>query len=124
MAPKLTAKQLVRLTWLNTLPPKMAKIHKAIELLAGQRVDETVARTTTRLLGELKSQASTLGITSLGENFGYMETLLRRGGGRQMKVRGLREMLAGAKVNLEGEHRAASTPENQETEPGGEPSSP
>ena len=111
MAAKLSPKQQARLAWLELLPLKIAKIHKTIEQLAGQRVDESTLRNTQRLLGELKSQGSSLGVTSLAENFGYMETLLRRGGGHQMKVRGLREMLAGAKVNYEGEVRSASTPE-------------
>jgi hypothetical protein len=41
-----------------------------------------------------------------------MGTLLRRSGGHQLKVRGLSEMLAGAKINFDGAVRKASTPED------------
>lgn len=59
----------------------------------------------------MKAQASSLGITALSDTFGYMGTLLRRSGSQQMRVRGLREMLAGAKINHEGALRMASTPD-------------
>ncbi len=110
MAEKLSAKQVAQLAWLETVPRKLERIHRGIEQLASHRVDATETRSMQRLLDELKAQASTLGITSLGDTFGYMGMLLRRGGGHQLKVRGLREMLAGVKVNFEGAMRAASTP--------------
>jgi hypothetical protein len=40
-----------------------------------------------------------------------MGTMLRRNGGHVVKVRGLRELLAGAKINWEGAVRFASTPD-------------
>ncbi len=110
MAEKLTPMQQAQLAWLDTLPPKFERIHRGIETLAGQRVDDTEQRAMQRLLDELKAQASTLGVGSLSDTFGFMGSLLRRGGGHQVKVRGLREMLAGIRVNYEGARRAASTP--------------
>jgi hypothetical protein len=42
-----------------------------------------------------------------------MSNLARRGGGLQMKVRGLREGLMSLKTNYEGLLRAASRPEKE-----------
>lgn len=113
MAGKLSARQVAQLQWLETLPPKFDRLNRMVEMLASQQADETQLRSTMRLLEELKAQASTVGVAALGDTFGYMGTLLRRGGGHQLKVRGLREMLAGARVNFEGALRAASTPEDE-----------
>jgi hypothetical protein len=38
--------------------------------------------------------------------------MTRRGGGLQMKVRGLRELFGSLKINYEAAMRAASTPES------------
>jgi hypothetical protein len=43
-----------------------------------------------------------------------MGTMARRGGGLQMKVRGLRELLGSLKTNYEGALRQATTPEAAE----------
>lgn len=121
MAPKLTARQQAQLAWLTSVPPKFEKLNRLIELMATMQADDAAIRSGARLLDEMKSQASSLGITALSDTFGYMGTLLRRTGSQQVRVRGLREMLAGAKINLEGALRSASTPE---PEAGDEPVSP
>lgn len=112
MADKLSPRQHAQLAWLETLPPKFARLNKIIELLSVQHADDTSLRGAQRMLDELKAQAATLGVTALGDTFGYMGTLLRRSGGNQLRVRGLREMLAGAKINYEGALKKASTPES------------
>jgi hypothetical protein len=111
MAPKLSARQQAQLAWLEQLPPKFARLDRVIEQLSVNQADESTLRGAQRLLDELKAQASTLGVSALGDTFGYMGTLLRRSGGHQVKVRGLREMLMGAKINHEGALRKASSPE-------------
>lgn len=103
--------------WLETLPPKFDRLARSIEMLESLQADETTIRATQRLLDELKAQASTLGLTAVGDTFGYMGTLLRRGGGNQLKVRGLKELLAGARINYEGALRKAKTPEAEPTSP-------
>ena len=110
MADKLTPRQLAQLAWLDTLPPKFDRIKRFLEMLSTHHVDETQVRALTRLLEELKAQASQVNITPLAENFGYMAMLVRRVGGHQTKVRGLGELLAGARINFEGAYREASTP--------------
>ncbi len=114
MADKLSTQQQIHLAWLNSVPPKLARIRKGVELLATNHADDNAIRSLIKLLGELKAQASGLSISSLAETFGYMETLLRRGGGQQLKVRGLGELLGSATTNYEGAVRAATTPEHHD----------
>lgn len=110
MAQKLSARQQAQLAWLDTLPPKFDRIKRVIEMLSTQHADDTQIRSLIRLLDELKSQGSQFNIGALAENFGYMGMLLRRGGGLQTRVRGLQDLLAGARINFEGAYREASTP--------------
>jgi hypothetical protein len=111
VAPKLTPRQQAQLAWLETVAQRLDRAHKIIEMMSTHHADESQVRGLGRMLEEMKAQGSGLGLTSLSDTFGYMGTLLRRAGGHQIKVRGLRELLAGAKINLEGAIRSASTPE-------------
>ncbi len=124
MSAKLSAKQQVQLAWLQTIPPKLDRIHRVIEQMAAMQADPVQVRGIQRVLDELKAQASTQGVTGLSDTFGYMGMLLRRGGGHQLKVRGLRELLVGARTNFEGALRQASTPEETAATDEPEPTSP
>src|SRR4051812_36907705 len=110
MAGKLSPHQQIQFAWLAALPPKFARIRKGIELMSTNHADDNAMRSLIKLLGELKAQAGNVGIAPLAETFGYMETLLRRGGGHQLKVRGLGELLGSATTNYEGAVREATTP--------------
>lgn len=116
MGQKLTPRQQAQLAWLDTLQPKFEKMKKILELFATNHADETQVRSLQRMVDELKAQGSQLNLTAIAENFGYMGMLLRRGGGHQTKVRGLQELLAGAKIKFEGAYREASTPEKPNVE--------
>jgi hypothetical protein len=111
VAPKLSPRQQAQLAWLETVGARLERAHKTIEMMSTHHADESQVRGLGRMLEEMKAQGSGLGLTALSDTFGYMGTLLRRAGGHQIKVRGLRELLAGAKINLEGALRSASTPE-------------
>jgi hypothetical protein len=111
VALKLSPRQQAQLAWLDTVAQRLDRAHKVIELMSTHHADESQVRGLGRMLEEMKAQGSGLGLTALSDTFGYMGTLLRRAGGHQIKVRGLRELLAGAKINLEGALRSASTPE-------------
>ncbi|HEU5169790.1 MAG TPA: hypothetical protein VFU46_04595 [Gemmatimonadales bacterium] len=113
---KLTSRQQAQLAFLQTLPPKLERCHVVIEQMAALQADESVVRGFTRLLDEIKANAGALSMNSLAETAGLMSTLARRGGGVQMKVRGLRELLGSLKFNYEGALRQATTPA-----PGAEP---
>jgi hypothetical protein len=119
MPPKLSSRQLAQLGFLQQLPPKFARIHSVIEQMGSLQVDETLVRGLGRLLDEIKANATALSLHSLAETAGIMGTMLRRGGGIQFRVRGLRELLVSLKTNYEGALQAATTPE-----PGSETKSP
>lgn len=124
MGVKLSPQQQIRSAWLAALPPKLARVRKSVELMASNHLDDHALRSLLKLLGELKAQAGGIGVTSLAETFGYMESLLRRGGGQQMKVRGLGELLGSASINYEGAVREATTPETTVEDQTDEPVSP
>lgn len=111
MAVKLSSRQLAQLAYLQTLPPRFGRIHAVIEEMAGLRADEAVVRGLARLLDQIEGEAGALSLTGLAETAGIMSTMTRRGGGLQMKVRGLRELLGSLKINYEAAVRSASTAE-------------
>jgi HPt (histidine-containing phosphotransfer) domain-containing protein len=111
MAVKLSSRQQAQLAFLQTLPAKFQRIHAVIEEMATLRADDVVVRGLARLLDEIKGNAGSLSLTGLADTAGLMGTMTRRGGGLQMKVRGLRELLGSLKINYEGAMRSATTPE-------------
>jgi len=120
MADKLTPRQLAQLAVLEPLLPKFDTLHRLIEEIAGLRADETLVRRLCRILDEGKAATNSAGLTALSETMGVMGMLARRGGGQQMRVRGLREGLASLKINYEGALRSATTPEPEGAEKPGE----
>jgi hypothetical protein len=117
MAPILSSRQQAQLAYLQGLPPKLQRVHSVIEQMGGLRADEAIIRGLGRLLDEIKGNAAALSLTGMAETAGIMGTMLRRGGGLQMKVRGLREMLGSLKINYEAALRSAATPEGSAEEP-------
>jgi hypothetical protein len=111
MALKLSSRQQAQLGYLQTLPPKFQRIYAVIEEMASLRADDVVVRGLARLLDEIKGNAGSLSLTGLADTAGLMATMTRRGGGLQMKVRGLRELLGSLKINYEAAMRSATTPE-------------
>jgi hypothetical protein len=112
MALKLSSRQLAQLAFLQTLPPKFGRIHGVIEQMAGLKADDMVVRGLARLLDQMKAEAGGLSLSGLSDTAGIMGTMTRRGGGQQVKVRGLRELFGSLKINYEAAMRAASTPES------------
>jgi hypothetical protein len=117
MALQLSSRQQAQLGYLQTLPPKFGRIHSVIEEMAGLRADDVVVRGLARLLDEIKANASALNLTGLADTAGLMSTMVRRGGGLQMKVRGLRALSGSLKINVEAAMRSATTPEGQAAAP-------
>jgi chemotaxis protein histidine kinase CheA len=119
MPSKPSSRQQAQLGFLQELPPKFQRIHSLIEQMSGQRVDEAILRGFGRLLDEIKGKATGLSLNGLAETAGIMGTMLRRGGGLQFKVRGLRELFGSLKTNYEAALRDATSTEQPE-----EPDSP
>ncbi len=111
MSVKLSSRQQAQLAFLQTLPPKFQRMHAVIEEMSALRADEAVVRGFARMLDEIKGNAAALSLSGLADTAGLMGTMARRGGGLQMKVRGLRELLGSLKTNYEGAMRMATTPE-------------
>ncbi len=114
MSVKLSSRQQAQLAYLQTLPPKLGRIHSVIEEMAGLRADDVVVRGLARLLDQIKGEAGALSLSGLSETAGIMGTMTRRGGGLQMKVRGLRELLGSLRINYDAAVRSATTPEGAE----------
>ncbi len=112
MSPKLSARQQAQLAVLEPLPRRFEQLHRMIEEMASLRADESLQRKLIRNLDEMKAQVSGIGLNALAETFGVMGMLARRSGGLQMRIRGLREGLAGLKINYEGALRTATIPED------------
>jgi hypothetical protein len=110
MADKLTPRQKAELEVLETLPQKLEHIHRLVEEIAGRRADESVIRRLCRTLDEGKAAANGVNLSALAETMGMMGMVARRGGGLQMKIRGLREGLASLRINFEGALQSARTP--------------
>lgn len=110
-APKLSPRQLQRLSYLQTLPVKFQLIGRVMEQMANLQADDAAIRAMCRHLDEIKAGAGQLGLGAVAEAAGHMVTLGRRTGGIQMRVRGMRELLGSMKTNYEGAVRAASIPE-------------
>ena len=111
MGVKLSSRQQAQLAYLETLPPRFGRIHSVIEEMAALQADDVVVRGLVRLLDQIKGEAGALSLSGLAETAGLMGTMTRRGGGLQMKVRGLRELLTSLKINYEAAMRSATTPE-------------
>lgn len=112
MAPKLSSRQQAQLLWLESVPHRLETVTRIVEMMSTHHADDMQERSLRRQLDEMKAQAGGLGLSALADGFGFMGMLMRRTGGHEVKVRGLRELLAGVKVNFEGAYRSASTPES------------
>jgi hypothetical protein len=112
MAVKLSSRQQAQLAYLQTLPPKFQRIHSVIEQMAALQADDVTVRGLARLLDDIKGNAGALSLSGLADTAGLMGTMARRGGGLQVKVRGLRELLGSLKINYDAALRQATTPED------------
>jgi hypothetical protein len=117
MTVKLSSRQQAQLAYLETLPPKLQRIYSVIEQISALQADDVTVRSLTRLLDDIKGNAGALSLGGLATTAGLMGTMARRGGGLQVKVRGLRELLGSLKINYEAALRQATTPESP-TAPG------
>jgi hypothetical protein len=111
MAVKLSSRQQAQLAYLETLPPKFQRIFSVIEQMSALQADEATVRGLARLLDDIKGNSGALSLSGLADTAGLMGTMARRGGGLQVKVRGLRELLGSLKINYEAALRQATTPE-------------
>ena len=111
MAVKLSSRQQAQLAFLDAQLPKIQRVHSLIERMNSPSDAETSARSQVKLLDEIKSGAAGLSISGVAQTAAVMSGLARGTGGLQTRLRGLREGLAGLKINCDGARKAASKPE-------------
>lgn len=111
MALKLSARQQAQLAFLERLPPKIQKIGSTIEQMGGGQADDVTVRQLIRVSDEMKAGASQLGINSLADAAANLAAMGRRGGGMQVKVRGLRDALVVMKQSFDAAMKKATTEE-------------
>lgn len=114
VALKLSSRQQAQLAFLETLPPRIARVHSVIEQMAGGTADDAVVRGLCRLLDEVKAKAQALSLTGFSETAGLMGTMARRTGSLPVRVRGLRELLGSLRINHAAAVKKASTPERDD----------
>jgi len=114
MSLKLTARQQAQLAFLERLPPKIQKLNATIEQMAGGQADDVSIRQLIRACDEMKAGSSQLGINALADAAGSMASMGRRGGGMQVKVRGLRDLLASVKHSFDAAMKKATTVEPED----------
>lgn len=117
MAIKLTSKQQAQLAYLERLPPKFGRVKAVVDQMGSGSQDETLVRGMIRHLDEIKAGSSQLSMNALAEAAGAMAAIARRGGGQQVKVRGLMDAMASVKVNYDKALTKAQTEEPEQ--PGG-----
>jgi ABC-type phosphate transport system auxiliary subunit len=110
MSQKLSSRQQAQLALLQTLPPKFHRMQATIEEMGALRADEVMVRGLARQLDELRVKAQGLNLGKVAESAGLMAMMARRSGGLQVRVRGLRELLANLKINYDTALREATTP--------------
>jgi chemotaxis protein histidine kinase CheA len=111
MALKLSARQQAQVAFLERLPPKIQKLNATIEQMAGGQADDVTIRQLVRTCDEMKAGASQLGINALADASGGMASMGRRGGAMQVKVRGLRDLLASVKHSFDAAMKKATEPD-------------
>jgi hypothetical protein len=114
MALKLSARQQAQVAFLERQPVRIQKVGAIIEQLAANQADEPTVRQMIRILDEMKSGASQLSMNGLSDAAGQMAAMGRRGGGQQVKVRGLRDMLGSLKNHFDSAMKKAVVPEGEE----------
>jgi hypothetical protein len=111
MALKLSPRQLSQLAFLELLPPKFQRVQSVIEQMNDTRLDETAVRGMIRVLDEMKAGASQQSLHGLADALGGTASMARRGGGLQVKIRGLRDLMVSVRANYDMAVKKASIPE-------------
>jgi hypothetical protein len=74
-------------------------------------LDETAVRGMIRVLDEMKAGASQLSMNALADALGGTASMARRGGGLQVRIRGLQDLMGSVRTSYTLALRKASVPE-------------
>jgi hypothetical protein len=112
MSIKLSSRQQAQLGFLDQAFSKVQRVQSLIEKLATPSEAEHAGRSLTRIVDEIKSGASGMGLSRVADSAANIGSIARRSGAIPQRLRSLREGLVGLKINWEGARKAASTPDN------------
>lgn len=116
MSIKLSSRQQAQLGFLDMAFSKVQRVQSLIEKLGTLSEAETAGRSLARIVDEIKSGASGMGLSRVAESAANIGSIARRSGAMPQRMRSLREGLAGLKINWEAARKAASTPEKTSEE--------
>jgi hypothetical protein len=112
MSIKLSSRQQAQIGFLDQAFSKVQRVQSLIEKMATPSEAETAGRSLTRIVDEIKSGASGMGLSRVADSAANIGSIARRSGAIPQRLRSLREGLVGLKINWEGARKAASTPDN------------
>jgi len=72
-----------------------------------------------REMSQMRQRALTANIGTIADVAGYMSVMAGRGGGLDMKIRGLRDGVNSLRMQLDHALKVAMTPEKEDSEPAG-----
>ncbi len=122
MAQKLTAEQLARIEYVQGFLRTVDHVAKLVHELdsnraAKSKVLENICESIARELAHMRQRALTANIGTIADVAGSMSVMAGRGGGIDMKIRGLGDGVNSLRLQLDQAMKQAMTPDKKEPQP-------
>jgi len=122
MAQKLTAEQLARIEYVQGSLRTVDHVAKLVHELdsnraAKSKVLENICESIARELAHMRQRALTANIGTIADVAGSMSVMAGRGGGIDMKIRGLGDGVNSLRLQLDQAMKQAMTPDKKEPQP-------
>ncbi|MGH7546649.1 MAG: hypothetical protein ACREMM_00575 [Gemmatimonadales bacterium] len=121
MAQKLTAEQAARIEQIEGFLKTVDHVAKLVAELDSNRAAkakflENICESLARELSQMRQRALTANVGTIADVAGAMSVMAGRGGGINMKIRGLTDGVNSLRLQLEHALKQAMTPEKKEPE--------
>lgn len=122
MTQKLTAEQLARIEYIEGFLRTVDHVAKLVHELdsnraAKSKVIENICESIARELGHMRQRALTANVGTIADVAGSMSVMAGRGGGIDMKIRGLSDGVNSLRLQLDQAMKHAITAEKKEPQP-------
>lgn len=122
MVPKLTGEQAARIDQIQGFRKTVDHVAKLVAELdsnraAKSKIIENICESLARELSQLRQRALTANVGTMADVAGTMSVMAGRGGGINMKIRGLADGVNSLRLQLDQAMKQAMTPEKKEPEP-------
>lgn len=122
MVPKLTGEQAARIDQIQGFLKTVDHVAKLVAELdsnraAKSKIIENICESLARELSQLRQRALTANVGTMADVAGTMSVMAGRGGGINMKIRGLADGVNSLRLQLDQAMKQAMTPEKKEPEP-------